>query len=87
MEKKTWLKTVPVFLAVIVSFGVYQVFYLKKAHSTFDDYYKFRDCQSLISKSADSGICKLKDGATIKIVNYQGKWYLDGDLPCGFLCF
>lgn len=26
-------------------------------------------------------------GQTIKIVKFDNRWFLDGDLPCGFLCF
>jgi hypothetical protein len=74
-------------VTVAVSFGVYQVVYLRKAHSTFENYYAFRGCTQLLEKTDTYGTCKLSSGQTIKIVKYQNKWYLDGDLPCGFLCF
>jgi hypothetical protein len=70
-----------------LAFGIYQVLYLRKAHSTFENYYAFRGCTQLLEKTADYGLCKTTSGQTIKIVKYQGKWFLDGDLPCGFLCF
>jgi hypothetical protein len=70
-----------------VAFGIFQVLYLKKAHSTFENYYAFRGCSELLTKTDDYGLCKISSGETIKIVKFQGKWYLDGDLPCGFLCF
>lgn len=73
--------------ALFFFFGVSQVLSLQKAHSTFDDYYKFRGCTELLGKTADSGFCRVANGHVIKIVKYQGKWYLDGDLPCGFLCW
>ena len=58
---------------------------LDKAHSTFENYYAFRGCAQLIDKTDDYGICKTTSGAVIKIVKFQNKWYLDGDLPvCWF---
>ena len=72
-------------VVVFIGFCLFWFSYLKKAHKTFDNYYAFRGCQSLIEKTDTFGICKLKDGKTIKIVLYQGKWFLDGDLPGGFL--
>jgi hypothetical protein len=79
------------FLAVIILlaivFGIYQVLYLRKAHGTFENYYAFRGCIQLIKKTQDYGICKISSGQTIKIVKFDNRWFLDGDLPCGFLCF
>lgn len=78
-------------LAVIILlgivFGIYQVFYLRKAHSSFENYYVFRGCIQLIKKTQDYGICKISSGQMIKIVKFDNRWFLDGDLPCGFLCF
>ena len=90
--KKIWENKliVVVILAVgVVVLGLMadQYFYLKKAHSTFENYYDFRGCRQLLERTDSYGICKTDSGQTIKIVKYQGKWYLDGDLPCGFLCF
>jgi hypothetical protein len=86
MNKKYLKITIPVSI-LIAAAGICQYLYLQKAHSTFENYYAFRGCTELIQKTDDYGICKTKDGQTIKIVKYQGKWYLDSDLPCGFLCF
>jgi hypothetical protein len=72
---------------VIFCLGIYWIFYLQKAHSTFENYYAFRGCVQLLNKTDNYGICKLASGKAIKIVKYQGRWFLDGDLPCGFLCF
>ena len=72
---------------LVLVFGIYQILYLQKAHSTFDNYYVFRGCAQLLNKTDDFGVCKLNSGKTIKIVKFQNRWYLDGDLPCGFLCF
>lgn len=72
---------------LVLFFGIYQTLYLKKVHSTFDNYYVFRGCVQLVEKTQDYGECKLNNGQTIKIVEFKNRWYLDGDLPCGFLCF
>ena len=70
-----------------LAFGVYWFLCLQKAHSTFEDYYHFRGCTELLSKTDSYGFCKTANNQIIKIVNFRGKWYLEGDLPCGFLCF
>jgi hypothetical protein len=77
------LLIVIVFVAVVLV-GALQVRALNKAHSTFANYYKFRGCTQLVTKTSSYGVCKTSSGKTIKIVQYQGKWYLDGDLPTGF---
>jgi hypothetical protein len=79
-------------LAIVLTlvFGLSQWLYLRKAHRTFEDYYAFRGCVQLLEKTDDYGICKTNSGQTIKIVKYQNKWYLDGDLPwacLGRACF
>ena len=71
----------------LIIFAIYQVLYLRKAHSTFENYYVFRGCQQLVEKTDSYGICKINSGETIKIVKFDNRWFLDGDLPCGFLCF
>ena len=84
---KLWLKIVIILAVILIGLGVYWVLYLQKDHSTFDNYYAFRGCKELISKTDEYGTCKLSSGETIKIVKFNGKWYLDGDLPGGFLEF
>ena len=64
---------------VILAFGLWEFFYLRKAHSTFENYYAFRGCAELVEKTDTYGICKLSSGQTIKIVKFENKWYLDGD--------
>jgi hypothetical protein len=86
MPKKLLIPVI-LLLLLIISFGIYQVQMLKKAHSTFENYYAFRGCVKLISKTADAGFCQIASGQTIKIVKFDNRWFLDGDLPCGFLCF
>ena len=75
---------ITIIAAFIINIAVAQVFIVQSAHSSFDNYYKFRGCSELISRSDDSATCKLPSGETIKIVKYQNKWYLDGDLPNGW---
>lgn len=77
-------------VVIFLLFAVNQYFYLRKAHSTFENYYAFRGCVKLIQKTNTYGICKTSSGQTIKIVKFKDKWYLDGDLPwacLGNVCF
>jgi hypothetical protein len=73
-------------IVIVISLSVNYVKYLNKAHSSFEEYYKFRGCVSLINKTDSYGFCKTGTGETIKIVKFNDKWYLDNDLPvnCGF---
>jgi len=87
LKNKTVIISILVAGVLVLVFGVYQVLYLRKAHSTFENYYAFRGCTQLLERTADYGLCRTASGQMIKIVKYQGKWFLDGDLPCGFLCF
>jgi len=87
LQNKPTIITILITGILIFVFGIYQILYLQKAHSTFENYYAFRGCTQLLEKSPDYGICKLHSGDTIKIVKFQDRWFLDGDLPCGFLCF
>ena len=73
-------------IAVIlfIIFGIialHQFFTVQKAHSNFENYYAFRDCKQLVTKTDTYGTCKLSDGKIIKIVKFNNKWYLDNDLP------
>ena len=79
-KKTLFIGFVLIAAAVIVVF-VSQFFILQKAHSTFDNYYAFRGCVKLIERTDTYGICQLSSGKTIKIVLFNDKWYLDGDLP------
>jgi len=74
-------------VVALAIFGIYEVMMLARAHSTFENYYAFRGCVKLISRTDDYGICQTAAGQTIKIVKFDNRWFLDGDLPCGFMCF
>jgi len=78
---KIWLVAFLLAAVVVVVFSVSQFLMLQKAHSTFDNYYAFRGCIKLIDKTDTYGDCQLASGKIIKIVEFKGKWYLDGDLP------
>ena len=66
---------------IVVIFLVNQILILRKAHSTFKNYYSFRNCVKLLKKTPDYGLCKTNTGEEIKIVKFNNKWYLNGDLP------
>lgn len=70
-----------VVILIIISFCIYWLNLLKIAHNSFENYYKFRGCVELIEKTDAFGTCKISSGQIIKIVKFQNKWYLDGDLP------
>lgn len=86
MKKVLFLVATCVALA-IGALGVNQFFYVEKAHSSFENYYKFRGCVKLLEKTDTFATCTLSSGETIKIVNVKGKWYLDGDLPVCYFSF
>ncbi len=89
-KKKAGIIIISAAVILALVFGINQWLYLRKAHSTFENYYAFRGCAQLLEKTSDYGTCKLPSGETIKIVKFQNKWYLDGDLPWGCLggiCF
>ncbi|MDE1970263.1 MAG: hypothetical protein KGI50_01670 [Patescibacteria group bacterium] len=74
-----------IFVILVLAFGIGYWLYLRKAHSTFEDYYAFRGCTELISTTTDSGTCRTSNGKILTIAAYHGKWYLDGDFP--WVCF
>ena len=70
-----------ILILFIIIFTVYQIRMLQVAHGSFENYYTFRGCVELVEKTDNYGICKLSSGQIIKLVKYQNKWYLNGDLP------
>jgi hypothetical protein len=84
---KILTSVVIIIIISIIILGLCWVNYLKITHSSFENYYKFRNCIQLIEKTDTYGICKISSGKIIKIVKYQDKWYLDGDLPSSGLNF
>ncbi len=82
-KKKIIIAVIVLVLVVVagVALALDQYFVLKKAHSTFDNYYAFRGCTQLVSRTDTSGVCKTASGDTITIVLINGKWYLQDDGP------
>jgi hypothetical protein len=84
--KKSWR----IFLGILaflvfllfVSCLIYQIVTTRKAHQTFEGYCHWRGLE-VVNKSADYGFCADKYGNEFKIVSFNGKWYLNGDLPWG----
>lgn len=70
-----------IIILIISVFGLYQIHALNIAHSSFENYYKFRGCAVLLEKTDTYATCKLSSGETIKLVKINNKWYLDGDGP------
>ena len=80
-NKKIILGVIGIIVVILAIFAIDQFVTLQKAHSTFDNYYAFRGCTQLISKTDTSGVCKTASGDTITIVLINGKWYLQDDGP------
>lgn len=80
MKKKPFIILILIIAALIV-FAVQQVYTLNIAHSSFENYYKFRGCNKLVEKTDTYATCLTNSGQNIKIVLINGKWYLDGDGP------
>jgi len=80
-NKKIALAVLILFIIVATAFAIDQYVVLRKAHSTFDNYYAFRGCTQLLSRTDTTGICTTSSGDTITIVEINGKWYLQGDGP------
>ena len=88
LDKNKRRALILIFLGIVIfALGATQFFILRRAHSTFENYYAFRGCVQLLEKTDTYGICQLSSGQTIKLVKYQNKWYLDGDLPSPGLNF
>lgn len=86
-NKKIVIISSVIVVVLLVVLFIQQVIMLQIAHSTFNNYYTFRGCVQLLSTTTDSGICRTGSGQVIKIVLYNGKWYLDGDLPVCMIGF
>ena len=65
----------------VIGLGISQFFTLRRAHSSFANYYSFRGCVQLIQKTNYYGTCRISTGQVIKIVEFRGEWYLNNDLP------
>ncbi len=82
---RTTITLIIIFVAVSFMLANNWLMLLRQAHSSFESYFAFRGCTELLEKTDHYGLCKDSSGQTIMIVTYDGKWYLDGDLPhCWF---
>ena len=81
LNKKIVLIITIVIIVILSIFVIQQLLVLQKAHSTFNNYYIFRECVQLLEKTDVSGVCKTKSGSIITIVKIDNKWYLKGDGP------
>jgi hypothetical protein len=79
---KLWIGILAILAVIAGAAFVYWNNYLKTAHSSFENYYHFRGCKQLVERTDTYGICVTDRGETIKLVKYDGRWFLDGDLPC-----
>ncbi len=89
MNKKILIAIIVLVIAAVALVG-YELWYLHKVHSSFENYYAFRGCTRLVSRTDTEGVCQTASGQTMKIVQFQNRWYLNGDLPhCWFFgrCF
>ena len=76
-----------IFIISLSVFVIYKGIETYNAHNTFEGYCTRRN---LVVKSKESnfGYCEnITTNKIYKIVLFEKKWFLDRDLPCGFLCF
>jgi hypothetical protein len=78
---RLWTVSLATVAVLVAALAVQQWIALRKAHSTFENYYAFRGCAQLLRRTSDYGVCRTSAGTVIKIVRFRGRWYLDGDLP------
>lgn len=84
MNKERLLKIIMVVVSMAIIIVISQIIYLHKAHSTFDNYYRFRGCVQLLNKTDTSAQCTLPSGQVITLEQINNKWYLQGDGPGKF---
>ena len=84
---KTKILLLCLLIALFGGFLLYQGITTYHAHDTFDGYCKRRRLV-VTSTGSEYGYCKdLSTNKEYKIILFKGRRFLDGDLPCGFLCF
>lgn len=70
---------------LIVGFMIYQVITTYQAHATFEGYCQWRGLE-VVNQSSDFGYCNdAISGQVYKMVLFDGRWYLNGDLPNNWL--
>lgn len=81
IKNHRWAQIAVVFVIILAAVAIWQAVTLQKAHSSFANYAAFRGCATITSQSTASGTCTLPNGQTITMVKFNGRWYLNGDLP------
>ncbi len=81
IKNHRWLQVLIVAIIVLGTFCLWQVLYLQKAHSTFDNYAAFRGCTQITSQTDTQGTCTTGSGQSVTIVKFNNKWFLQSDLP------
>jgi hypothetical protein len=81
LKNRLFIAIIGVAVLVVLIFGIKEAIRTDTAHQTFENYYAFRGCVQLVDRTDTMGHCKTADGQTIKLVKFNNKWYLDGDLP------
>lgn len=84
MSKRTYLWILLGACILAGGFLSWTIYQTNQAHTTFEKYYAFRGCTELLERTDAYAYCRLASGKEIKIVLYNGGWYLDGDLPSGW---
>ncbi|MDE1848871.1 MAG: hypothetical protein KGH55_02470 [Nanoarchaeota archaeon] len=64
----------------VSSLSIYQIITTYEAHAALEGYCHWRGLQ-VVNQSETFGYCKDSSGETYKIVLFDGRWYLNGDLP------
>jgi|GEM_PF-1776106 len=81
LKNHPWVSFAIVIVVILGALFTWQVFFLQKAHSTFENYAAFRGCSEITSRTDTDGTCVTGSGQSIKIVKFDNRWFLDGDLP------
>ncbi len=81
IERHPWISLALAAALLVFLLCVWQVVYLQKAHSTFDNYAAFRGCTQITNQSDTQGTCTTGSGQTVTLVKSDNQWFLQGDLP------
>ena len=81
IKKNPWIQITLIAIVALGTLFTWQVLSLQKAHGTFDNYAAFRGCAQITSHTDTTGTCVTNSGQSIKIVKFDNRWFLDGDLP------
>ncbi len=88
MKSPTKKRLLVAFAAVVIIgiFMAQKIITTNQAHERFEGYCEWRGLK-VVTKTSDAGFCNDPvSGQVYKMVLFKGRWFLDEDLPCGFLC-